>query len=856
MPVSSRSGGGDGTTRVVARRFWTLLTLILVLAIVSSALAVGLTTRPFLVKHQEEALATQARKEARNLQSVIERHRLLLSYVGNSPEIVSLVMGYVSSTDSIQDQFRSMLRPDALSWISLHDVVGDEIVNFTLRPEDRNAVSDSDVEKLLLAVVDEKPDGRHGVIYQSEQGISRVVLVVPVLSNGFVEGALVGGFRLNQNEIFRQNEIAREHRIVPVREDGSVEFAPNGSKVATLDNANLAVVLIPDTAATSQAAQAVLTNVAGAVGLVLTAAFALFAALGRRALIEPHKKLERQKQSMSELAAIAERANDSIMVCDLNARIVWTNPAFERLTGYSSVDIIGKSPFKLLHGPDTDRKTAAAIIEAAEARVPIKTEILNYTIHGHPYWVSITVSPLRDEKGEFFRFATIANDVTEARRQRDAIISAKKEIEHQALHDPLTGLPNRRALDAAIQERAGHGATLIRIDLDHFKYINDTLGHEAGDFALCEVARILREETSEADLPVRVGGDEFVIFMGQGKGIDDAEALAEQILVRIREPKIQGSKTIRFGASFGVASTQDDLLTLDQLIVGADAALYEAKDMGRNRVRRYSEDLHHQVLDRRSLAREIRRAIAREEFVPYFQPQFCARTRAIVGVETLVRWASPTLGLVMPDKFLPVARQLSAIEDIDGIIFEKALRDIDFLNRQGFDIPKVSFNVTAERVSNPDLFTAVLKHQVDRPKIAFEILESVLIEDQSELFRFSLDRLREMGVSIEVDDFGSGHASILGLMHLMPDVMKIDKELVLPITESDTALGLMRQVVGMADLMGLKITAEGVETLEHADILADLGCDTLQGYAFTKPLSTDDLATFLRTYEAKNAVVV
>ena len=856
MPVSSRSGGGDGTTRVVARRFWTLLTLILVLAIVSSALAVGLTTRPFLVKHQEEALATQARKEARNLQSVIERHRLLLSYVGNSPEIVSLVMGYVSSTDSIQDQFRSMLRPDALSWISLHDVVGDEIVNFTLRPEDRNAVSDSDVEKLLLAVVDEKPDGRHGVIYQSEQGISRVVLVVPVLSNGFVEGALVGGFRLNQNEIFRQNEIAREHRIVPVREDGSVEFAPNGSKVATLDNANLAVVLIPDTAATSQAAQAVLTNVAGAVGLVLTAAFALFAALGRRALIEPHKKLERQKQSMSELAAIAERANDSIMVCDLNARIVWTNPAFERLTGYSSVDIIGKSPFKLLHGPDTDRKTAAAIIEAAEARVPIKTEILNYTIHGHPYWVSITVSPLRDEKGEFFRFATIANDVTEARRQRDAIISAKKEIEHQALHDPLTGLPNRRALDAAIQERAGHGATLIRIDLDHFKYINDTLGHEAGDFALCEVARILREETSEADLPVRVGGDEFVIFMGQGKGIDDAEALAEQILVRIREPKIQGSKTIRFGASFGVASTEDDLLTLDQLIVGADAALYEAKDMGRNRVRRYSEDLHHQVLDRRSLAREIRRAIAREEFVPYFQPQFCARTRAIVGVETLVRWASPTLGLVMPDKFLPVARQLSAIEDIDGIIFEKALRDIDFLNRQGFDIPKVSFNVTAERVSNPDLFTAVLKHQVDRPKIAFEILESVLIEDQSELFRFSLDRLREMGVSIEVDDFGSGHASILGLMHLMPDVMKIDKELVLPITESDTALGLMRQVVGMADLMGLKITAEGVETLEHADILADLGCDTLQGYAFTKPLSTDDLATFLRTYEAKNAVVV
>jgi diguanylate cyclase (GGDEF)-like protein/PAS domain S-box-containing protein len=811
---------------------------------------------PFLVKHQEEALATQARKEARNLQSVIERHRLLLSYVGNSPEIVSLVMGYVSSTDSIQDQFRSMLRPDALSWISLHDVVGDEIVNFTLRPEDRNAVSDSDVEKLLLAVVDEKPDGRLGVIYQSEQGISRVVLVVPVLSNGFVEGALVGGFRLNQNEIFRQNEIAREHRIVPVREDGSVEFAPNGSKVATLDNANLAVVLIPDTAATSQAAQAVLTNVAGAVGLVLTAAFALFAALGRRALIEPHKKLERQKQSMSELAAIAERANDSIMVCDLNARIVWTNPAFERLTGYSSVDIIGKSPFKLLHGPDTDRKTAAAIIEAAKARVPIKTEILNYTIHGHPHWVSITVSPLRDEKGEFFRFATIANDVTEARRQRDAIISAKKEIEHQALHDPLTGLPNRRALDAAIQERTGHGATLIRIDLDHFKYINDTLGHEAGDFALCEVARILREETSEADLPVRVGGDEFVIFMGQGKGIDDAEALAEQILVRIREPKIQGSKTIRFGASFGVASTQDDLLTLDQLIVGADAALYEAKDMGRNRVRRYSKDLHHQVLDRRSLAREIRLAIAREEFVPYFQPQFCARTRAIVGVETLVRWASPTLGLVMPDKFLPVARQLSAIEDIDGIIFEKALRDIDFLNRQGFDIPKVSFNVTAERVSNPDLFTAVLKHQVGRPKIAFEILESVLIEDQSELFRFSLDRLREMGVSIEVDDFGSGHASILGLMHLMPDVMKIDKELVLPITESDTALGLMRQVVGMADLMGLKITAEGVETLEHADILADLGCDTLQGYAFTKPLSTDDLATFLRTYEAKNAVVV
>ncbi len=448
-----------------------------------------------------------------------------------------------------------------------------------------------------------------------------------------------------------------------------------------------------------------------------------------------------------------------------------------------------------------------------------------------------------------YGFVAISSNITHARRQREAIIAAKHAIEHQALHDPLTGLPNRRALDAALKLRGeGQGAlaTLVRIDLDHFKSVNDTMGHEAGDFTLSEVARILKEETKVGDLAVRVGGDEFVLLLGPGETSANGAALAARMLARIRAPKSFENKVVRVGASFGIASNEDGLLDFDELLIGADAALYEAKELGRNRVRLYTPELHTVVQTRRCLARELRRAVAQQEFEPFFQPQFDARTLEITGVETLARWRSPEFGLVLPERFLPIARQLSVLEEIDDVIFRKSIEQIEGLILEGLKIPKLSVNVTAERVHDPLVFEAVMAHRHLVPEIAFEILESVLVEEQTDQFRFGLDRLRDAGIRIEVDDFGSGHASIVGLMHLRPDAMKIDQRLVEPITVDPLACGILKSIVNMAGMMNLNVIAEGVETMEHAEILREIGVDSLQGYAFAKPMDIADLRKFMR----------
>ncbi len=849
MPGSDKKQHRTNNSKVVSRRFWTLLCLVLVLAVSSSALAIRFTANPFLSEYQAKAIDDQALKDAQNLGSILARHRLFLTFMGSTTDVVNVVLGYVDNSDIVDDQFQTMQRPQALSWLAFYDVLGQELARFDEDRGGRNVFAASEVDGLVAEMVNDYNLERRPVLLRTVGEKLFVVLAEPITNYGWTEGVAVAAFSLDLPKLFPANDVAQATYVMRIGAADTVfKKAPIGSATVPLPVDGLAIILEPDFASVQAAGAQLLRKTVSAIAAVLTLAFAIFAALGRAALVEPHRKMEEQKKSLSELAAVAELANDAIVITDFQGRIVWCNPAFQTLSGYSFNEAKGKKPGSFLQGENTDRETTRAIGNALRNGEPIKTEILNYAKDGTEYWITISISPLQNEFGELYGNVSISHDVTAARRQREEILAAKQETEFQARHDPLTGLPNRRALDIALREKAKageHEATLVRIDLDHFKYVNDTLGHEAGDFVLCEVANILKEETKQDDLPVRVGGDEFVILLGAQTCASAGERLAYRMLERIREPKLFGSKTVRVGASFGVASTCESLLPLEDLTIGADAALYEAKDLGRNKVRLYTAELHKSVLDRRLLARAIRRAIANEEFVPHFQPQFDARTYEVVGVETLMRWAAPDLGLLYPDTFLPVARQLSCIDDIDAIIFKKAVGEIEDLNKTCARVPKLSFNITAERIQNPDFIDALPDKTAHSPQISFEILESVLVEEQSDLFNFSLDRLRDMGFTIEIDDFGSGHASIVGLMHLRPDVMKIDQRLIMPIVDCDTTRSLLKQIVGMAELMGLRVTAEGVETLEHAKILADMGCHTLQGYAFAKAMPVDALKEFL-----------
>ena len=854
MRTKAEQKARDAST-LVQRRFWSLLGLVFLLAVVSSAFAVKLTSKPILVDQQTEAVQTRVATDARSLQGLLERHLLLLEVIGNAPDVTNVVMGYARNKEIVSRYLENGHQPDDLSWVAVYDILGSEIAIHTREPGIRALFETAEIETLVEDITADVPSALHHVLIRENGARTYVLLTAPISHAGFVEGAVIATFEIDRTTVFPQNDIVKSIRIVHASDlkAGRVPLA-EGAVSAALETIDLAIVLEPDQKTVRAAERHLFTNTVAAIATVLVLAFAVFAAAGRATIVEPHQRLAQQKKELSELAAVAERANDAIVVTDRRGIVTWTNPAFEKLSGFTMQEIHGRKPGAVLQGPETDPEHVAMLRKALRDAKPIKLELLNYRKDGRPYWVSLGISPLATEHGETYGFVSISHDVTRERAQRDAIIEAKQEIEYQALHDPLTGLPNRRALNLALQDRKAtdpDDATIVRIDLDHFKYVNDTMGHEAGDFVLCNDADILRDETKEGDLPVRVGGDEFVILLGVGNTSDAGNIVAQRMLKRIRQPSSFEGKTVRVGASFGIASTHEGLLPIDTLTIGAAAALYEAKDMGRDCVRLYTPELHSAVIERRTLALEIRRAIANREFVPYFQPQFDAQTHDIVGVETLARWHSPDLGIIHPAQFLPIAEQLSVVDDMDAIIFDKAVADIKGLQRDGITVPKLSFNVTAQRLQNPMAFDTLLSLPADAPQIGFEVLESVLVEEQSDFFTFSLDRFRDQGVCIEVDDFGSGHASVVGLMHLRPDIMKIDRRLVVPILESEDARAVLRQIIGMADILDLKVTAEGVETMAHAKLLSEMGCHTLQGYAFARPQPIDGLRAYILSRTGK-----
>jgi len=523
------------------------------------------------------------------------------------------------------------------------------------------------------------------------------------------------------------------------------------------------------------------------------------------------------------------------------------NTKLPELLGVSaeSIRADGAAAFHHLHPDDFDPVVAAI----ADSKANLTPFIMRYRIQ-HPenglVWYKASTLPMREADGGCLWYGgltDITQDVAYEESLREAHAATERmrvENERQALHDGLTGLPNRRFYDqellARMQARDESRLTLVRLDLDHFKYVNDTLGHEAGDSVLQRVAEALTQSLGPDDFAARIGGDEFSILMAPGAGMDEAQALIGEVRARLAQPHYYNERQCRFGASFGVAQTDALDRVRHDIQMFADAALYKAKSGGRNRVEVFTPQMHEQLLEDRRLATEIQEGLERGEFVPYFQPQVCAQSGKLAGAEVLLRWNHPGRGVLTPCAFMHVAEHLRLVPDLDQAMMAQCQAALLEWAYQGVVLPRLSFNVSAGRLEDPAIIEMARRMAAGPTQISFELLESILIEDEGDLTRFQLDTIRECGIELEIDDFGSGHASIVSLMQVQPSTLKIDQRLIQPIVEDTRARDLVRAIVHMAKCLKIRTIAEGVETEAQADVLRKTGCDVFQGYLYGRPM--------------------
>lgn len=443
----------------------------------------------------------------------------------------------------------------------------------------------------------------------------------------------------------------------------------------------------------------------------------------------------------------------------------------------------------------------------------------------------------------------LANQLAEE-RNRDLEI-ARANMEFASLHDSLTGLPNRRCLDEKLSQYSGNGAaadslTILHIDLDRFKQINDTMGHAAGDAMLCHIADLLTAEVRDTDMVARIGGDEFVVVLQSALSNDRLQRLVNRIISCAGGPMQWNNQECRTGASIGIARASAGV-DPRQLLVNADIALYRAKRNGRNSAAYFTDELQAEVISSKRCADDILNGLERCEFVPFYQPQFDARSLDVIGVEALARWNHPQRGLLTPDKFLPVAEDLNTVGSIDRAILERALVDLAEWDNIMLGVPKLSVNVSARRLGDVRLIENLKSLPIQAGRVSFELLESIFLDEDNDIMSFNIDGIKEMGINIDIDDFGSGHASIVSLLRLSPHRLKIDRQLVAPIVGSEQQRRLIRSIVDIGKSQGIEVCAEGVESARHAEILRDIGCDSLQGFYFARPMPAAELVRFVRT---------
>ncbi|MEN8180779.1 MAG: EAL domain-containing protein [Pseudomonadota bacterium] len=555
---------------------------------------------------------------------------------------------------------------------------------------------------------------------------------------------------------------------------------------------------------------------------------------------------KRTEQRLQQASVVFDSTSEGVLITDENSIIIAVNSAFKTITGYSEDESIGQSAGFTKSGiHDTD--FYRAMWKAIEKTGHWQGEIIDRRKNGETYPKWLSISEVRNNKDAITNYVGVFNDITQLKE-------AQNRLQHMAQHDFLTDLPNRFLFEDRLEHainRAKRNRTLVALlflDLDRFKNINDSLGHIVGDHLLIEVAHRIQSLVREEDTLARLGGDEFTIILESITEQRQAAVIAEKIIENMKLPIPVDGHELFVTCSIGISTYPQDGEEQSQLIKNADAAMYKAKEDGRNKFRFYSSELSSRLYRRFELEGELRRALERNQFSLHYQPQVSGQDERIIGAEALIRWTHPEKGLIPPGEFLSIADESGLLSTLEAWIIDDACRQLKEWKEQKLPPIKLAVNLSSELISYHDIANrvsaALEREQLSSAALQFEITETNLVE-HTELLISNLKALKDLGISIAIDDFGTGYSSMAYLKRFAVSKLKIDQSFVRDIAIDPNDKAIVKAVILMGHSLGLSITAEGVETEEQKVYLTEQGCDELQGYLFSKALPADQFAQLL-----------
>lgn len=571
---------------------------------------------------------------------------------------------------------------------------------------------------------------------------------------------------------------------------------------------------------------------------------------GLQLRIEEKDAAEQEAKKFSKAIAFSGSA---VTITDAELVIEYVNPKFLQMTGMDKQEVLGQ-PLTIMFASSMSLVFDDMFAKLKKGRAWRSDILLNHTGDGH-IWVQQTISPIRDNTGSVTHYVSSAQDIT-------FIKESQREMERLAFFDPLTGLANRSYFKLQLQKviaicQRGHAkAALFYLDLDEFKRINDTLGHDAGDELLRRTASRLKKRLRAEDTVARLGGDEFAILINSFKTQSELITIAEAIRHEVTLPVNLNNREVIVSTSIGIACVPEDGDEQDTLMKRADLAMYQAKSMGRDNYQFYQKALDEAAQEQLELESYLRQALSNNELVLYYQPKVCLGTGRIVGVEALLRWQHPVMGFVGPDRFIPVAERSGLIITIGTWVLDQACAFIKRMHKIGHTELQVAINLSARQFEQKDLPKMLKKliefYDLDASAIELEITESMIMGDVNAAEE-QLNELRQLGLSLSIDDFGTGHSSLSYLKRFPIHALKIDRSFVRDIPQDSNDVAITAAVLAMAQKLNVEVVAEGIETKPQAEFLRENHCQLGQGYLFSRPIPEAELIELLNKVQTLSA---